>query len=81
MNTVDLQQLEEKFGQLSNQALTQFAKPYICQIVYTENADVKEEASGVLDMIYTECVGRGIEKLYDLTYEAVSKNPELCNVA
>lgn len=81
MNTVDLEQLEDKFGQLSNQALTQFAKPYMCRIVYNENNTAREEASAILDMIYTECAGRGIEKLYDLTYEAVSKNPDLCSAA
>ena len=81
MNTKELEQLEEKFGQLSNQALTQFAKPYICKILYETSTDRRDEASEVLDMIYTECAVRGVEKLYDMTYEAVSKNPELCSAA
>jgi len=81
MNTADVQKLEEKFSQLSNQALTQFAKPYICKTLYDTNHDSREEASAILDMIYTECAGRGVEKLYDMTYEAVSKNPDLCQVA
>lgn len=81
MNTQDLQELEEKFGQLSNQALTQFAKPYICKTLYDTNAADREEASAILDMIYTECTSRGIEKLYDMTYEAVSKNPDMCSAA
>lgn len=83
MNTVQLLEFEEKFSRLSNQALTQFAKPYICKTVYSDAANrlEKEEAGAVLDLIYTECARRGIEKLYDMTYEAVSKNPAKCNAA
>jgi hypothetical protein len=81
MNAKDLEQLEEKFGQLSNQALTQFAKPYICRTLFDNSEGGREEASAVLDMIYTECAGRGVEKLYDMTYEAVSKNPDMCKAA
>ena len=73
---------EEKFARLSNQALTQFAKPYICTTLYRSgSAESREEAGIVLDLIYTECVKRGIEKLYDMTYEAIAKNPDMCSAA
>ena len=83
MNTEQLLQLEERFSRMSNQALTQFAKPYICQTIHSDknNKTEREAAGAVLDLIYTECTRRGIEKLYDMTYEAVSKHPEICNAA
>jgi len=82
MDSVHMLEYEEKFARLSNQALTQFAKPFICTVLYkTGNKEREEEAGFVLDLIYTECVKRGIEKLYDMTYEAVSKNPGICSAA
>lgn len=82
MDSVQLLEFEEKFARLSNQALTQFAKPYICITLYkTGNKEREDEASAVLDLIYTECVKRGIEKLYDMTFEAISKNPAICTAA
>jgi len=82
MDSVQILEFEDKFARLSNQALTQFAKPYICINIYrTGNTEREEEAGIVLDLIYTECVKRGIEKLYDMTYEAISKNPDICSAA
>ena len=79
MDSDQLLEFEEKFARLSNQALTQFAKPYMCTTLYrTGNKEREEEAGVVLDLIYTECAKRGIEKLYDMTYEAISKNPDIC---
>ena len=81
MNMEDLDELEEKFTELSNQALTQFAKPYICRALYDAGTESAAHASEVLDMIYAECTRRGIEKLYDMTYEVVSRNPDTCSAA
>jgi len=82
MDSVQILEYEEKFARLSNQALTQFAKPFICTVLYKSgNVERENEASVVLDLIYTECTKRRIEKLYDLTYEAISKNPGICSAA
>lgn len=82
MNLEQLLELEENFSRMSNQALTQFAKPFICKTLYRQGSNMeREEASAVLDLVFTECARRGIEKLYDMTYEAVSKHPEICSAA
>lgn len=75
-----LEQLKESLEQMSDKDLFRFLKKSICRSI-AEVSDTLSDANETLDMVYSECARRGKERLYDKTYETVSKHPEACAVA
>jgi MFS superfamily sulfate permease-like transporter len=72
-----LEQLKEQLESLSDKELFRFLKKSICRSL-AEVDDVNSDAAETLDIVYSECQRRGKERLYDKTYETVSKNPDTC---
>lgn len=72
-----LEQLKESVESMSDKDLFRFLKKSICRSL-AEVDDVNSDANETLDIVYSECQRRGKERLYDKTYETVSKNPEAC---
>jgi hypothetical protein len=72
-----LEQLKETLESMSDKELFRFLKRSICRSL-VEFADPHSDANETLDIVYSECQRRGKERLYDKTYENVSKNPEAC---
>lgn len=75
-----LEQLKEEVEQMSEKDLFRFLKKSICRSL-VEADDTTSDANETLDIVYSECQRRGKERLYDKTFETVSKNPEACAAA
>lgn len=75
-----LEQLKESVEQMSEKDLFRFLKKSICRSL-VEVADATSDANETLDIVYSECQRRGKERLYDKTFETVSKHPEACIAA
>ncbi len=75
-----LEQLKESVEQMSEKDLFRFLKKSICRSL-VEVADTTSDANETLDIVYSECQRRGKERLYDKTFETVSKHPEACVAA
>ena len=75
-----LEQLKESVEQMSEKDLFRFLKKSICRSLI-EVADTTSDANETLDIVYSECQRRGKERLYDKTFETVSKNPDACIAA
>lgn len=75
-----LEQLKEAVEQMSEKDLFRFLKQSICRSLLEVN-DTVSDANETLDIVYSECQRRGKERLYDKTFETVSKNPEACIAA
>lgn len=75
-----LEQLKESLELMSDKDLFRFLKKSICRSI-AEVSNTHSDANETLDMVYSECARRGKERLYDKTYETVSKNPEACAAA
>ncbi len=73
-----LEQLKESLESMSDKDLFRFLKKSICRSL-AEVDDEHSDANETLDIVYSECQRRGKERLYDKTYETVSKNPESCS--
>ncbi len=76
---MDLEALKEELEGLSEKELFRYLRKLICKSL-AELEHPKEETNEVLDMVYSECQMRGKERLYDKTFESVSKNPEICDI-
>lgn len=74
---MDLEALKEELEGLSEKELFRYLRKLICKSL-AELEHPKVETNEVLDMVYSECQTRGKERLYDKTFESVSKNPEIC---
>lgn len=77
---MSLEQLKESVEQMSEKDLFRFLKKSICRSLLEVN-DAASDANETLDIVYSECQRRGKERLYDKTFETVSKNPEACIAA
>jgi hypothetical protein len=83
MRLESINELVVKLEEMSHQELTKFTKQCICQKLYTNSPPFGDhlDPSTVLDMIHAEYLRRGREKHYDMTYESVAKNPDICSAA
>ena len=77
---MNLEQVKEQLEAMSDKELFRYLRRLICQSLQ-ELDHPAPEANEVMDMVFSECQSRGKERLYDKTYEAVTKNPALCQVA
>lgn len=82
MNAKTIRELEEQLEGMSRQELTKFTKQCLCHKLHsTQSLANQLDPNIVLDMIHTEYLRRGLEKHYDMTYESVAKNPNVCDAA
>jgi len=75
---MDIEALKEELENLSEKELFRYLRKLICKSIAEEHPS--DETNDVLDMVYLECQIRGKERLYDQTFESVSKHPEVCDV-
>ena len=82
MQSDELKNFTKTLESMSEQTLTRQARRYICQALFAINQDGLEvDVQIALDVLYAEFYNRGMERLYDMTYESVSKNPDSCKAA
>ena len=83
MNLESVRELEEKLENMSRQELTKFTKLTVCRKLYSNGPgdSGRLDPGTVLDLIHTEYLRRGLEKHYDMTFESVTKNPDVCDAA
>ena len=82
MQRDELKTFTKTLESMSEQTLTRHARRYICQALFAINQDGLEiDVQTALDVLYAEFYNRGMERLYDMTYESVSKNPDSCKAA
>jgi hypothetical protein len=77
---MNLEQVKEQLEAMSDKELFRYLRQLICQSL-DELDHPSLETNEIMDMVFSECQIRGKERLYDKTYEAVTKNPDLCRVA
>lgn len=78
---MNLAELQQSLEEMNEQELSRFVKRCLCQTL-TGALKIKDvDAHVALDMVYSECARRGIERLYDMAHEAVCKNPGICDAA
>ena len=73
--------LADTLTEMSEKSLTQFARQCMCRVLYSLGKETEIDAQTTLDLIHAEFYQRGIERLYDMTYESVAKNPDVCKAA
>jgi len=82
MQNDELQSFTSNLESMSEQTLTRQARRYICQSLFeTQKGGLELDVQTALDMLHAEFYSRGLERLYDMTYESVSKNPDSCRAA
>ena len=83
MNVETIREMEDLLTGMSLQELVKLTKQCICQKLYEKQFSSASplDPNVVLDMIHTEFLGRGLEKHYDMAYESVAKNPDVCDAA
>jgi hypothetical protein len=74
-----LEELKESLESMPDKELFRFLKRCICRSI-SELSNTESDANATLDIVYSECQRRGKERLYDKTYETISKHPEACEV-
>lgn len=77
---MDLEELKVQLEGLTEKELFRYLRKLICESLATDD-HAETETNAILDMVYSECQERGKERLYDKTFESVSKHPELCDVS
>lgn len=76
MNT---DEFRETLETLRDGELIRYVQKYVCMSL--ANASNPAAVSHtMLDLVYAECTRRGKERLYDMAYEAVSRQPQVCEV-
>lgn len=83
MNVETIREMEELLDGMSLQELVKLTKQCICQKLYEKQFSSVSplDPNVVLDMIHTEFLQRGLERHYDMAYESVAKNPDVCDAA
>ena len=83
MNVETIRDMEDLLEGMSLQELVKFTKQCICQKLYSSQIEAVSplDPNSVLDMIHTEYLKRGLEKHYDMAFESVAKNPNVCDAA
>ena len=76
---MDLEELKEQLEGLTEKDLFRYLRKLICKSM-SETESPSIDTNAILDMVYSECQDRGKERLYDKTFESVSKHPEICEV-
>jgi hypothetical protein len=74
--------IEEFRGSLESLKASELIN-YIHKYVCLSLADASNPAANsheMLDLLYAECARRGMERLYDMSYEHVCRQPEVCTV-
>ena len=77
---MDLEELKEQLEDMSEKELFRYLRKLICQSIDKLDHPTSE-TNEILDMVYCECQIRGKERLYDKTFESLSSNPTICDVA
>lgn len=77
---MDLEELKEQLEGLSEKELFRYLRKLICKSI-AELDHPAADTNAIMDMVYSECQIRGKERLYDKTFESVTKHPEICEVA
>ena len=75
---MDLEELKVKLEGLPEKELFRYLRELICKSLAEGDHG---ETDAILDMVYFECQERGKERLYDKTFESVSKHPEICDIS
>ena len=81
MSENKLKKLAETLEAMTEKSLTRYARQCMCMVLYSMGADLEIDAQTTLDLIHSEFYHRGIERIYDMTYESVAKNPDVCKAA
>ena len=76
---MNLEQFRETLENLKDGELIHSAQRCVCMSL-ADVGNPKAESHAMLDLIYAECTRRGKERLYDKIYEAVSREPQVCEV-
>jgi hypothetical protein len=74
-----IDEIRENAEMISDSELIRYIHKYVC-LSLAEAGDPAAESHEILDLIYTECARRGIENLYDISYEHVNRQPQLCKL-
>jgi hypothetical protein len=84
MNVETIRDMEDLLEGMSLQELVKLTKQCLCQKMYSSEIALVSSSldpNVVLDMIHTEYLSRGLERHYDMAYESVAKNPNVCDAA
>jgi len=72
-----IDEIRENAELISDSELIRYIHKYVCYSL-AEAGDPAAESHEILDLIYAECLRRGIEHLYDIAYEHVCRQPQMC---
>ena len=76
---MNLEEFREKIETIKDSELLRYVQKYVCLSLADAN-DPAAHSHTMLDLAYVECIHRGMERLYDKTYETVCREPQVCKV-
>ena len=74
---MDIDEIRETLEMIRDSELIHHIHKYVC-LSLADAGDPTAKSHEMLDLVYAECTRRGIENLYDISYEHVCRQPQVC---
>ena len=76
---MDIEQFRETLETFTTSELILYIHRYVC-LSLVDARNPAASSHQMLDLLYAECTRRGAERLYDISYEHVCREPGVCTV-
>ena len=76
---MNIEEFRETLETISDSELIRNIHKYVC-LSLADAGNPAARSHDLLDLVYAECIRRGIERLYDKSYEHVCRQPQVCEV-
>jgi hypothetical protein len=76
---MDIDETRETLEMMRDSELIRHIHKYVC-ISLADAGNPAAKSHEMLDLLYVECARRGIENLYDISYEHVCRQPQICKL-
>ena len=76
---MDIEEFRETLESIRARELIRYIHKYVC-LSLADAGNPSANSHEMLDLLYAECTRRNMERLYDMSYEHVCRQPQVCTV-
>ena len=76
---MDIEEFRETLEVITDSELIRYIRKYVCSSL-ADASNPSANSHIMLDLVYVECSQRGMENLYDISYEHVCRQPQVCKL-
>ena len=78
-SNMDIDEFRDTLEMIKDSELIRYIHKHVC-FSLADAGNPAARSHVMLDLVYAECARRGIENLYDITYERVCRQPQVCKL-